>query len=269
MSDKNCAMQGKVAVVTGSTQGLGEATARLFAQRGAAGLIICGRSIDKGQAIADQLTLAGCPTYFVRADQATVADCRNVIAEADRRFGRLDVLVNCAGITDRGNILDTSEELFDQMFAVNTRGPFFLMQEAAKLMIREGIEGAMVNIISLASHGGQPFISAYSASKAATANLTKNSAFALMRHRIRINGLNIGWMNTPGEDTIQKNYHGQQDDWLQAATAKQPFGRLLETQEVARAIAFLASEESGMMTGSVIDMDQSVNGCYESPPQPT
>ncbi|MEH6577489.1 MAG: SDR family oxidoreductase [Amphritea sp.] len=269
MSDKNSAMQGKVAVVTGSTQGLGESTARLFADRGASGLIICGRNSDKGEVIANELTAAGCPTYFVRADQGNVEDCRNVIAEADRHFGRLDVLVNCAAITDRGGILDTSEELFDRMFAINTRGPFFLMQEAAKLMIRDGIEGAMVNIISMSSYGGQPFISAYSASKAATANLTKNAAFSLMRNRIRINGLNIGWMNSPGEDNIQKNHHGQGEDWLEIAKAEQPFGRLLETQEVAQAIAFLVSEESGMMTGSVIDMDQSVAGCYENPPQPT
>jgi NAD(P)-dependent dehydrogenase (short-subunit alcohol dehydrogenase family) len=83
-----------------------------------------------------------------------------------------------------------------------------------------------------------------------------------------VNGLNIGWMNTPGEDAIQKREHGAEEGWLDAAKAKQPFGRLLETTEVAKAIAFLASDESGMMTGSLVDFDQSVLGCYDAPPQP-
>ena len=91
----------------------------------------------------------------------------------------------------------------------------------------------------------------------------------MMRHRIRINGLTIGWMDTPGEDRIQKEYHNGSDNWLEEAEKNQPFGRLLKTDEVARGIAFLCSEESGMMTGSIIDFDQSVLGCYEEPPHPS
>jgi len=260
--------EGRYAVITGGTQGLGEATARLFAKRGAAGLVICGRNEEKGQNVAQSLTETGCTTHFVKADLAKVEDCTEVIDRADREFGRIDILVNCAGLTDRGNILDTSVELFDRMFAINTRAPFFLMQGAAKIMRREGIAGAVVNVISMSSHGGQPFICPYSASKGALTTLTKNAAFALMRDRIRINGLNIGWMATPGEDRIQQNYHGAADDWLEQAAAKQPFGRLLQPEEVARAIAFMSSDESGMMTGSVVDFDQSILGCYDDPPQP-
>jgi NAD(P)-dependent dehydrogenase (short-subunit alcohol dehydrogenase family) len=262
-------LDGKVAVVTGGTQGLGEAVARLFAERGVRGLVICGRNAERGRAVAADLARQGCRAEFVRADLAVMDDTRAVIAAADRAFGRVDVLVNAAGITDRGTLFDTSPELFDRMFAVNTRAPFFLMQDAAKIMRRERIEGAIVNILSMSAHGGQPFITAYSGSKGALATLTKNAAFSLMPWRIRVNALNIGWMNTPGEDRIMRLNHGAEDGWLEKAAAAQPFGRLLEPVEVARVCAFLASAESGLMTGSVIDFDQSVLGCYESAPHPT
>jgi len=259
---------GKIAVITGGTQGLGEATARLFAERGAGGLIICGRNEERGAAVAADLSRAGCPTRYVAADLARVEDCRRVIAAADTAFGRLDALVNAAATTDRGTILDTSAELFDRIFAINVRAPFFLMQAAARLMRRERIEGSMVNILSMSAHGGQPFLAPYSASKGALLTLTRNVAFALMPDRIRVNGLNIGWMDTPGEDRIQKTHHGREDGWLRDAEHTQPFGRPLKPAEVACAIAYLASAESGMMTGAIIDFDQSVLGACDSAPHP-
>jgi NAD(P)-dependent dehydrogenase (short-subunit alcohol dehydrogenase family) len=267
-SSGNAGLTGRVAVVTGGTQGLGEAVARLFAARGAAGLVICGRQAERGRAVADDLSAQGCPTHFVQADLAVMDDVRAVVAEADGRFGRVDVLVNAAGITDRGTWFDTSPELFDRMFAVNVRAPFFLMQDAAALMRREGIAGSMVNILSQSAHGGQPFIAAYCGSKGALATLTKNAAFSLMPWRIRVNGLAIGWMATPGEDRIMRAYHGAGDGWLEEAAARQPFGRLIDPEEVARACAYLGSDESGLMTGAMIDFDQSVPGCYESAPHP-
>jgi NAD(P)-dependent dehydrogenase (short-subunit alcohol dehydrogenase family) len=99
--------------------------------------------------------------------------------------------------------------------------------------------------------------------------LTRNVAFSLLPDRIRVNGLNIGWMATPGEDHIQRVAHNADDHWLESAAAQQPFGRLLHPEEVARAIAFLSSEESGMMTGSLVDFDQSVLGSYDAPPHPS
>lgn len=258
----------KIAVITGGTQGLGEATARLFAARGVVGLVTCGRNAERGESIARELTGLGCPTHFVRADLARVEDCSAVMAEADRLFGRVDILVNAAGITDRGTLLDTSPELFDRMFAVNVRGPFFLMQSAARIMRREEIAGAMVNVLSMSAHGGQPFLTVYSASKGALATITKNAAYSLLRDRIRVNALNIGWMDTPGEDQTQRHSDGKADNWLAQAESTQPFKRLLKPEEVARTIAFLSSDESGMMTGSIIDFDQSVAGCYDSPPHP-
>ena len=264
----NPSLTGRYAVITGGTQGLGEATARLFAERDAAGLVICGRNLERGETVAREISGTGCPAEFVHADLANIEDCRAIISAAERTFGQLHALVNCAAITDRGTILDTSPELFDRMFAVNTRAPFFLMQDAIKLMIKNNTAGTVVNVLSMSSHGGQPFISAYCGSKGALATLTKNIAYSVMRNKIRVNGLNIGWMSTPGEDRIQKTYHDADDNWLQNAASQQPFGRLLDPQEVARAIAFLSSDESGMMTGSLIDFDQSVVGAYDAPPQP-
>ena len=155
------------------------------------------------------------------------------------------------------------------MFAINVRGPFFLMQEAVKLMIRDGVKGSIVNIGSMAAYSGQPFISPYCASKGALATLTRNSGFALLKNNIRVNQLNIGWMASEGEDAVQRKFHGAEDGWLEEAGHKQPFGRLLEPAEAARAVAFLASDDSGMMTGSVINFDQTVWGAFAAePPAP-
>ncbi len=267
-NDLTLQMTGKVAVITGGTQGLGETIARLFAERGAAGLVICGRNAARGAKVAAGLTAAGCQTHFEQADLNSVADCRRVIAAADRAFGSLHCLVNAGAITDRGTILDTSEELFDRMFAVNVRAPFFLMQDAAKIMRRDKVAGTMVNIQSMSAHGGQSFLTAYSTSKGALSVLTKNVAFSLMPDHIRVNGLNIGWMDSPGEDRIQKEFHHSDDGWLARAEAKQPFGRLIKPTEVARAVAYLASDESGLMTGSIIDFDQQVRGAGDGPSHP-
>ncbi len=261
-------MDGKIAVVTGGTQGLGETTARLFAERGAGGLVICGRNAERGEAVAADISAKGCKTVFVKADLGDLDQCRTVIAAADEAFGRVDTLVNAAAITDRGTILDTSPELFDSMFAINVRAPFFLIQDAAKIMIREAIKGTIVNVISMSGYGGQSFITAYCASKGALQTVTRNAAYSLMRNQIRVNGLNIGWMDTPGEHSIQTRYHGGDEGWLAKAEAGEPFGRLLKTSEVARTIAFLASDESGMMTGSLVDMDQTVLGCSDTQAQP-
>jgi NAD(P)-dependent dehydrogenase (short-subunit alcohol dehydrogenase family) len=261
-------LNGKIAVVTGGSQGLGEAIARLFAERGAAGLILCGRNEANGARVAKEIAATGCPTFFVQADLAKVADCRNVIAEADRRFKRVDVLVNAAGVTDRGNIFETTEERFDEVFNVNVRAPFFLIQESAKIMRREKIAGSIVNIQSMSGHGGQPFITAYCSSKGALATLTRNVAHSLIKFRIRVNGLNIGWMSTPGEDRIMKTYHGAKDGWLEEAVKGRPFGRLIDPAEVARACAYLGSDESGLMTGANVDFDQTIVGVSDPPIEP-
>ena len=257
---------GRYAVITGGTQGLGEAVARLFAERGAAGLVIAGRNIERGEAVATDLTKGGCKTRFKQTELSDLDDCAALIAEADSAFGNLHCLVNCAAFTERGTILDTEPEFWDKMMDVNARAPFFLIQGAAKIMRRERTPGAVASIISVAMYGGFPRIIAYSASKAALSIVTRSAAYALRFDRIRVNGLNIGWTDTPAEDIIQRTFHGGGEDWLAEVEAKMPFGRLLKPREVARAVAFLCSDESGMMTGSLVDFDQTVLGMGEDPP---
>ena len=250
-----------IAIVTGSTQGLGEAIARrLIADGMIGGLVICGRSATRGRQLAGELEAEGCPTRFVEANLERVDDCLAIVEAARQAFGRVDYLVNSAATSERGTILDTSSELFDRIVAINVRAPFLLMQQALRLMIEQGVRGSIVNILSMSSHGGQPFLSPYSMSKGALATLTKNVANSVLEHRIRINGLNLGWMDSPGEDAIQKRFHGADDDWLAKAEAAQPLGRLVKPEEAAKVVAFLLSERSGLMTGAIVDFDQSVMG---------
>jgi NAD(P)-dependent dehydrogenase (short-subunit alcohol dehydrogenase family) len=257
-------MDGKICVVTGSTQGLGAAIARRLAEAGAAGIVTLGRSEAKGRSVAEGVTSAtGVPVHFVPADLGDVESCRKVMAEADRVFGKVHVLVNAGALTDRGTILDTSPDLFDRMLAINLRGPFFLMQEAIRLMIRERIEGVIVNIGSMSELAGQPFISAYCVSKGALATLTRNTAFAVMANRIRVNQLDIGWMASDNERALQERESGDAD-WEAKAAAGLPFGRLVDPAEVARVVNFIASDDAGLMTGAVINFDQSVWGAYPS-----
>ena len=256
-------LDGKIAVVTGSTQGLGAAVARNFAAAGAAGIVTCGRGAEKGQRVAAAIAEDhGIPVKFVQADLESLDDCAEIIAAADREFGRIHVLVNAAGLTDRGNLLNTTPELFDRMMAVNVRAPFFLMQGAIKVMIRESIEGSVVNIGSTSGRAGQPFLAPYSTSKGALSTLTRHAGYALMRNRIRVNQLDIGWMNSDHERKIQEDEQGD-PEFIDRVAATLPFGRLLDPAEVARAVAFLASDDSGMMTGSVVQFDQSVWGGYD------
>ena len=260
-------LDGKIAIVTGSTQGLGKAIAGRFAESGVAGLITCGRREKQGRGVAQEISnSSGIPVRFVKGDLGCVEDCHKIVNAADQEFGRIDILVNAAAITDRGNLLETSPELFDQMFAVNVRGPFFLMQQTVKVMIREKVKGSIINIGSMSAQAGQPFIIAYCSSKGALATLTRNAAYSLLHNQIRVNQLNIGWMASDGEDAIQRKYHGADDGWLEEASKELPVGRLIDPKEVARAVAFMASGDSGLMTGSVINFDQSIWGAYDSPP---
>ena len=262
----NLSMDGKTAVVTGSTQGLGETIAHLFADRGVEGLVIAGRNAKNGARVKSELENKGVKTVFVEADLLKIDDVKKLVAACDTNFGRIDALVNAAGMTDRGSVWDTTPELFDTMFAINVKAPFFLMQDALHLMKKTKTQGTIVNILSVSGHGGQSFISAYCGSKGALSVLTKNAAASLLRYRIRVNGLNIGWMDTPGEDRIMKTYHDAEPGWLEKAEAGRPFGRLLKPTEVARAVAFLSSAESGLMTGAIIDFDQQVIGAGDSTP---
>ena len=261
-------MDGKTAVITGSTQGLGETIAHLFADRGVTQMVITGRNAERGQRVKAALEAKKVKTVFVQADLVKLDDVRKIVAACDASFGRIDALVNAAALTDRGTIWDTSEARYDELFDANVKAPFFLMQDALHLMKKARISGTIVNILSMSGHGGQDFLTAYSTTKGALAVMTKNVAYSVMKYRIRVNGLNIGWMDTPGEDRIMKTYHGADPDWLKKAEAARPVGRLLKPAEVARATAFLSSDESGLMTGSIIDFDQQVLGAGNAIAEP-
>ena len=251
---------GKVCLVTGSTQGIGEAVARRLAREGADGIVVTGRDAARGEAVAGTLSDLGAEAFFVSAELAEPESCSNLIEATDRRFGRLDTLINAAGIATRGTIVDTTVELWDRLVAVNARAPFLLMQGAIRIMRRERIAGTIVNVGSVASYGSVPYLTAYAASKGALMTLSRNVAYSVMWDRIRVNHINPGWMDTPGEDAIQRQFHSDGRDWLEDAEARQPFGRLIKPEELAAAIAFLASDDSGLMTGTVVDFDQSVRG---------
>lgn len=253
---------GKIAVVTGGAQGIGEATARLLAERGAAGVVLVDRRVEQGEAVAKSLNAAGTKAIFVEADLADPEAVAKVIPAADKAFGRVDILANIAGLTDRGTILDTDLALYDKMFAINVRAPFFLMQDAIKVMQRERTEGTIVNILSVNAYIGSPNLAAYSASKGALMTLTKNTANAVNMMRIRVNGIILGWADTPGEHETLKKFHDAADDWLAKAEPTRPFGKLIKPEDVARLIAFLGGPESAPMTGSCVEYEQTVVGAY-------
>ena len=250
-------LDGKVVVVTGSTQGLGAAIAARVAELGAAGVVVTGRDADRGARVVHSLQT---DALFVPGDLALEEDCRALIAACAERFGRLDGLVNAAGLSTRGTLDDTSVELWDRLFAVNVRAPFILTQEAARLM-RAGGGGSVVNIVTMASHGGEPVLMAYSASKGALATLTRNLGYSLQPDRIRVNGLNIGWTATEGEHGVQTGV-GQPPGWLAEADASRPLGRLLRPGDIAPMVTYLLSDAARMVTGSVVDFDQTVHGPY-------
>ena len=262
LQDLSTQYKNKVIIVTGSTQGSGAEVAKLFAHRGAEAITICGRNEQQGLEIKSEIESIGSKCIFVKADLNEAEECQNIVKKTDTAFGKINSLINVAGFTERGTILSTTLDNYNRNFNINTRAPFLLMQESIKIMIREKIQGTILNVLSMAMYSGMPFLTAYSGSKAALAIITKNVANGVAGHKIRVNALNIGWTDTPGEDTIQRKFHEGGDDWLQKAEAKVPFKRLTKPIDVARAAAYFCSEESGLVTGSVIDYDQTVNGWH-------
>jgi len=254
-------LDGRSVLVSGGTQGVGAAVARAALAEGAR-VVVTGRRAEVGERfVAEQGP--GAEVRFVRCDVAEPAQVRAAAQATVAAYGGIDCLVNAAGLTTRGTLLDTTPELFDEHVAVNLRGPFLLMQEAVRDMLARGVPGTIVNILSISAHGGQPYLAPYVASKAGLAALTRNAAHAHRFDRIRINGVNIGWTSTEGEDATQRRFHGAGDDWREQAAARLPMGRLAEAEDAAALVVLLLSERSGVVTGSVIDWDQTVVGAYD------
>ena len=256
-------MTGKVVLVVGGTQGLGSHIARRAAECGAEAVIVSGRGEDKGRAVADQLIALGTQGAFIKADVGDPEQALALVEQAVTTFGRVDCVANCAATTSRGSLVETTPELLDEHLNVNLKGPFFVMQAAVKDMQRRSAPGTIVNILSISAHGGQPYLAPYVASKAGLSGLTKNAAHAHRYDRIRINGLNMGWTITDGEEVVQRTAHGATDGWLEEASAQLPMGKLGQPDETADFVVYLLSDRSGVVTGAILDWDQIVVGGYD------
>jgi NAD(P)-dependent dehydrogenase (short-subunit alcohol dehydrogenase family) len=255
-----------ITIINGGTQGLGEAIARrLISQRNATGLVLAGRSADRGHALADEFTAAGTPTIFVQGDVSADSAPQAIVDACKARFGTVNGLVNVAAATTRATLFQDTPEHFDRMMTLNVKAPYFMIQAVAKLMIETGAKGSIVNIGSTSGHGGQTKLSAYCISKGGLSIMTKNLAFGLMKNNIRVNQVNPGWMETESEHNTQVNQDGAPENWLELAAPNRPLGRLVQPWEVANAVVYCLSDDAGLMTGNCIDLDQSVQGAGDPP----
>lgn len=247
-------MNGEVALVTGSSSGIGRGVAERLAALGAR-VMIHGLEPDGVDAVVAQLRAAGHQAEGLAGDLVEEALCRRLARTTVERFGRLDVLVNSAASTARGSIEHATAAFWDRVMAVNVRAPFLLIQEAIPHMRRAG-GGAIVNIGSINAYIGQDNLGPYSVSKGALMTLTKNAALALRKDRIRVNQLNVGWTLTEGERTVKREDEGLGEEWIAAAVATRPFGRLLLPHDIAAAVEYFVTAAGECVTGSVLDLEQ-------------
>ena len=255
-------LRDRVVLVSGGTSGLGAAVADAALRNGAT-VVVTGRRRDVGEAYVARAREAGGTADYVPCDVGDVDQVRAAVDRTVELHGRVDALASCAGTTTRGTLLETTPALLAEHLAVNTTGPFFLIQAVVRDMVRRGTGGSIVQVVTMSAHGGQPYLAAYVTSKAALLGLTKNVAHAHRFDRIRVNAVNIGWTDTEGEDEIQRRFHAAEDGWQARAGAELPMGRLGDPAEIADLVVFLLSDRSGVVTGSVIDWDQAVPGAYD------
>jgi NAD(P)-dependent dehydrogenase (short-subunit alcohol dehydrogenase family) len=244
----------RVALVTGSSSGIGRGIADHFAALGAR-VLVHGLEAEAGEQVAAGIRARGGEAAFAGGDIADEAVCRGLVRTAVERFGGLDILVNNAGIYTRASVETATVAFWDRMMAINLRAPFILMQAAIEPMRARG-GGSIVNIGSINAYVGMASLGPYSVSKGGLMTLTRNAAQALSPHRIRINQLNVGWTLTEGEDRVKREEEGLAANWIEDAGRTRAFGRILTPQDIAQAAAFFASDDSALITGSVLDVEQ-------------
>jgi NAD(P)-dependent dehydrogenase (short-subunit alcohol dehydrogenase family) len=244
----------KVAVITGSTSGIGRGIAEHFAGLGSHVLV---HGLDRGEGLETvrRVRSAGREAEYFEGDLSDAAACLGLIRFAVERFGGLDILVNNAADTGRGDLEHIPLARWDAIIAVNLRAPFILLQQSIPHMRARG-GGSVVNIGSVLAYVGEPKLGAYSVSKGGLMTLTKNAAALLNQHRIRVNQINVGWTLTEGERRVKREQEGKGEEWIEQAIATRPFGRLLAPADIAYAAAYFASSESECVTGSVLDLEQ-------------
>ncbi|AZN41296.1 SDR family NAD(P)-dependent oxidoreductase [Paenibacillus albus] len=242
-------LSGKTIIVTGATKGIGRGIALKCASEGA-NVVVAGRSEQEGAAvIRDIEQLYGASGLFVRTDVSKTEDCEQLIVKAAERFGRIDGLVNNAAIFPRGDLLNTSEELFDTVFDVNIKGSFYCSKYAVASMQETG-GGSIVHIGSTNAYMGQMDLAAYSCSKGAMLTLSKHIASNFAAKRIRSNWITVGWVASDGEIELHQKMGISAADLAAMGEATVPLGRLQTEEDIAYGAVFLLSEESASVTGT-------------------
>jgi NAD(P)-dependent dehydrogenase (short-subunit alcohol dehydrogenase family) len=244
--------EGRVAIVTGAGSGIGRATARALGREGAR-VTVSDVSLGKAEATAKEIASEGGTAAAAATNVAKDEDCRRTVAETVARWGGLDVLVNNAGIGTSGTVLDTDEETWDRLMAVNVKG-IFLMSRAALAVMIPRKRGAIVNAGSIAGLRGIPDRAAYVTTKFAVVGLTKTMAIDHVKDGIRVNCVCPGTTETPW---IEERLKEAPDAAAARAVlvARQPMGRLGTAEEMAAAYLFLASDESAFTTGTALVVD--------------
>jgi NAD(P)-dependent dehydrogenase (short-subunit alcohol dehydrogenase family) len=249
-------LEGKVAVITGGTQGIGAAVGTLFAAEGAR-VVLGGRQRTKGEALARTLG-----ALYRETDLARVDDCRGLVDAALRAHDGIDILVNCAADTSRSTLDDFTPEFFERQFAVNVRAPLLLAQRAAPSLRKR--RGVIINIGSVNSFMGEPKLLVYSATKGALQTASRNLANALKFDRVRVYCLNLGWVDTEGERAILATL-GHPPDFIDRQGTRWPLERPLKPAEVAEVCHFLASDKAAPFSGTVLELEQFPTGALAAP----
>lgn len=252
--------QKQVVCITGGGSGLGEGIAQAFTEQGAA-VVLADVNVKKAQTVADKLVAAGHKAIVVKMDVTDEEDVLKALREASAQMGKIDVLVNNAGITKMQNLEDISKEDWDTIFAVNVRGLFRCCQVFAAMLKERGATGKIVNIASNAAKVTFPGQAHYNASKAAVANMTQSLAKELAP-AINVNAVCPGAIDTEMleycmKQTIAMALEGQKPDiaTLRATWGPMQLGRLIQPVEVGRVVAFLASDEAIIIRGQSISLD--------------
>ena len=243
---------GKVAIVTGASSGIGEATARLLASRGAS-VVLAARREEAITALAEEIASAGGQASFICTDVSEAGEVAAMVAHAVETYGRLDIAVNNAGIgTQVYPIIDLPDDYWDRVQGTNLRGNFLCLKHQALAMLAAGNGGAIINVGSVNTFLGCPGAAAYCASKAGQLALTTCASAELAAHGIRVNLVCPGVTDTPMHHQIKANLGAEAFEGMKAQTHQRRIGAPIE---IARAIAFLASDEASFITGTTLTAD--------------